>query len=59
MLEALSGTGSRQAIAGALYVSVNTVKTQLASVYRRLGCTNRADASGWRPNTACCPDPSR
>ena len=44
VLEALSGTGSRQAMAASLFVSVNTVKSQLASVYRKLGCTNRIDA---------------
>jgi len=44
VLEALSGTRSRQAMATSLFVSVNTVKSQLASVYRKLGCTNRSDA---------------
>jgi len=44
VLVALSGTPSRKAIAASLYVSVNTIKSQLTSVYRKLGCTNRADA---------------
>jgi LuxR family transcriptional regulator, maltose regulon positive regulatory protein len=43
VLWALAGTGSRQAIADSLYVSVNTVKTQLASVYRKLGTKTREE----------------
>ena len=43
VLEALSGTGSRQAIADSLFVSVNTVKTQLASIYQKIGSTTRAE----------------
>ena len=44
VLEALALTGSRQAIADSQYVSLNTVKTQLASVYRKLGATTRLEA---------------
>jgi LuxR family maltose regulon positive regulatory protein len=44
VLSALAVTRSRQAIADSLYVSVNTVKTQLASIYRKLGSTNREEA---------------
>ncbi len=43
VLEALAVTGSRQAIANAQFVSLNTVKTQLASVYRKLGARSRAE----------------
>ena len=43
VLEALAGTVSRQAIADSLFVSVNTVKTQLESIYRKLGSTTRED----------------
>jgi LuxR family maltose regulon positive regulatory protein len=43
VLEALSGTGSRQSIADSLFVSVNTVKTQLASIYQKIGSTTRAE----------------
>ena len=43
VLEALSRTGSRQEIADELFVSVNTVKTQLSSIYRKLGGATRAE----------------
>ena len=43
VLEALAGTGSRQSIADSLFVSVNTVKTQLESIYRKMGSTTRAE----------------
>jgi LuxR family maltose regulon positive regulatory protein len=43
VLEALSGTGSRQSIADSFFVSVNTVKTQLASIYQKIGSTTRAE----------------
>ncbi len=41
VLEALAGTASRQAIADSLYVSVNTVKTQLSSIHQKLGSSTR------------------
>jgi DNA-binding NarL/FixJ family response regulator len=44
VLEALAGTGSRQAIAGSLFISVNTVKSHLASIYKKLGVTSRTEA---------------
>ncbi len=43
VLEALAGTASRQAIADSLFVSVNTVKTQLSSIHHKLGSTNREE----------------
>jgi LuxR family maltose regulon positive regulatory protein len=43
VLEALSHDGSRQAIAASLFVSVNTIKSQLASIFRKLGTATRAD----------------
>ena len=43
MLEALAGTGSRQTIADSLFVSLNTVKTQLESIYRKVGATTRSE----------------
>ena len=49
MLNALAETGSRQAIANSLFVSVNTVKTQLASIYQKLACSARHDALGSAP----------
>lgn len=44
VLHALATTASRQSIADSLFVSVNTVKTQLASIYGKLGATSRATA---------------
>ncbi len=44
VLAALERTASRQEMAGALYVSVNTIKTQLAALYKKLGTTNRTEA---------------
>jgi len=44
VLGQLMGTGSVSEIASALVVSANTVKTQLRSVYRKLGVRNREDA---------------
>ena len=43
VLEALAGGGSRQSIADSLFVSVNTVKTQLESIYRKMGSSTRAE----------------
>jgi LuxR family maltose regulon positive regulatory protein len=43
VLEALSRTASRQEIADELFVSVNTVKTQLSSIYHKLGGATRAE----------------
>jgi LuxR family maltose regulon positive regulatory protein len=41
VLEALVTTSSRQEIADLLFVSVNTVKTQLSSIYHKLGTKTR------------------
>jgi len=35
---------SNQEIAGELFVSINTVKTHLKSIYRKLGVSRRSDA---------------
>ena len=43
VLQALSTTASRQAIAASLFVSVNTIKTQLASIYQKLGTASREE----------------
>ena len=43
VLQALSATASRQAIADSLFVSVNTIKTQLASIYQKLGTSSRIE----------------
>lgn len=44
VLRALAGTGSRQMIADSLFVSVNTVKTQIASIYKKMDVRTRAGA---------------
>jgi LuxR family maltose regulon positive regulatory protein len=44
LARALSSTASRQQIADELYVSLNTVRTQLATLYRKLGVRTREDA---------------
>lgn len=41
VLEALATTKSRQEIADLLFVSVNTVKTQLSSIYQKLESSTR------------------
>jgi LuxR family maltose regulon positive regulatory protein len=43
LLVALEETASRQDIAKALFVSLNTVKTQLAALYRKLGTSTREE----------------
>lgn len=44
VLAALATTRSASEIASALFVSTNTVKSQLRSIYRKLGVSSRADA---------------
>ena len=44
VLRRLTGDGSLREIAADLYVSHNTVKTQLRAVYRKLGVASRAEA---------------
>lgn len=44
VMRALRDGLSRQAMAEQLFISVNTVKSQLRSAYRKLGVTNRTDA---------------
>jgi LuxR family transcriptional regulator, maltose regulon positive regulatory protein len=44
VLRLLGGLGSGREIASELYVSHNTVKTQIRSIYRKLGVTTRAEA---------------
>ncbi len=44
VLVELAGTASAQKIASRLFVSVNTVKTQVRSIYRKLGVHSREEA---------------
>ena len=44
VLRMLTGLASAREIADQLYVSHNTVKTQIRSIYRKLGVTTRAEA---------------
>ena len=44
VLRMLAGTASLREIADELFVSHNTVKTQVKSIYRKLGVATRADA---------------
>lgn len=44
VLRALVSTGSAAEIADSLFVSVNTVKSQLRTLYRKLGVSSREDA---------------
>ena len=44
VLHELALGGSYADIAQVLYITENTVKTHLASLYRKLGATRRADA---------------
>lgn len=50
---------SRQEVATALYVSINTVKTNLASVYRKIGVENRSQAVQWAIENGFVPEPKR
>ena len=47
VLENLSLDATLEEIAAKLWVSRNTVKTQLHSVYRKIGVSTRADAVAW------------
>src|SRR5690606_40107553 len=44
VLRELARTASHREIAQRLFVSVNTVKTQVRSIYRKLGTSSRAEA---------------
>jgi len=56
---------SFKAIAERLYVSINTVKSQARSIYRKLGVTSRAEAvtaargAGLVSSDSGDPDPAR
>lgn len=47
VLSNLSEDVTLEEIASKLFVTRNTVKSQVRSVYRKLGVSNRADAVAW------------
>jgi DNA-binding CsgD family transcriptional regulator len=47
VLAELAGDRSLEQIAQRLWVSRNTVKTQVRSIYRKIGVSTRADAVAW------------
>ncbi|WP_083371462.1 LuxR C-terminal-related transcriptional regulator [Paraoerskovia marina] len=47
VLSHLSDDATLEQIASTLYVTRNTVKSQVRSVYRKLGVSSRADAITW------------
>ena len=55
MLQLLPSMMSNEQIAGELFVSVNTVKVHLKSLYRKLGVSSRREAvmagADWRPTS--------
>jgi LuxR family transcriptional regulator, maltose regulon positive regulatory protein len=44
VLRHLSGMLNTAEVAGEMYISVNTVKTHLKSIYRKLAATHRGEA---------------
>ncbi len=44
VLEMLASSTNLESVAGELFVSINTVKTQVRAIYRKLGVSSRADA---------------
>ena len=53
MLEQLALGSSYHEIGLALYITENTVKTHLASLYRKLGVERSRQRSGWPASSAC------
>lgn len=51
VLSNLSEEVTLEQIASKLFVTRNTVKSQVRSVYRKLGVSTRADAVAWARNT--------
>lgn len=47
VLRELTGDATLEAIAARLFVSRNTVKTQVRSIYRKIGVSTRAEAVAW------------
>lgn len=52
VLERLAEDVTLEQIASTLWVSRNTVKSQVRSLYRKIGVTTRADAVAWAESTA-------
>ncbi|HEY8717154.1 LuxR C-terminal-related transcriptional regulator [Pengzhenrongella sp.] len=47
VLQNLSGDVTLEEIASKLFVTRNTIKSQVRSLYRKLGVSTRADAVAW------------
>ncbi len=52
VLERLAENATLEQIASTLWVSRNTVKSQVRSLYRKIGVTTRADAVAWAESSA-------
>ncbi|HEV2591037.1 MAG TPA: response regulator transcription factor, partial [Gaiellaceae bacterium] len=58
IVKAVSRGLSNKAIAAELWITVQTVKFHLTSVYRKLGISNRTEAASWALRTGLVINPS-
>jgi DNA-binding NarL/FixJ family response regulator len=57
IVKAVSRGLSNKAIAAELWITVQTVKFHLTSIYRKLGISNRTEAANWALRTGLTCDP--